>query len=99
MSRGVSAHQVIIDEAQQLTSLRPRLSTPYSTCRTGGFSSGKGPMEPPLNPTVLAQQLGIREHKSGEGDGKLINWETFWELVEKAYWRNRTRRERDPLSQ
>lgn len=48
-----------------------------------------------INPTMLARELGIREDKIGEGDGALINWETFWELVEKAYWRNKTRRERD----
>lgn len=49
--------------------------------------------EPRINPTVLARELGIREHKNrGEGDGSLINWEIFWELVEKAYWRNRNRR-------
>lgn len=48
--------------------------------------------EKPLNPTVLANDLGIREHLPDEGDGKMLNWEDFWELVKKAYWRNRTRR-------
>lgn len=47
-------------------------------------------MEPEtLNPTVLAKDCGVRYIRAGEGDGKLLNWETFWDLVEKTYWRNR----------
>ena len=44
-----------------------------------------------VNPTTLACQLGIREDLVGFGQGHMLNWEEFWELVEKAYWRNRCR--------
>lgn len=45
--------------------------------------------EPKINPTVLAKECGIIDRRMGEGDGRLINWETFWELVEKRYYKNK----------
>lgn len=42
-----------------------------------------------INPTVLAKDCNILNIRPGEGDGRLINWEIFWELVEKTYWKNR----------
>lgn len=48
--------------------------------------------EPPFNPTTLAKEFGIRNHKPGEGDGRLITWEDFWNMLERTYWRRRVER-------
>ena len=48
-------------------------------------------MEETINPTVLANQLGIRNTLPGEGNGRLLTWEEFWDLVEATYWKNKAK--------
>ena len=45
-------------------------------------------LETPVNPTTLAMEFQLRG-LVGFGQGHLVSWEDFWELLEQAYWRNR----------